>query len=64
MKEANSITDDAKRTELFRAAAKCLSDDAASVYLQDLAEFAAVRATLKGYVFYPLYLMDLSKVTY
>lgn len=64
MKEANSITDDAKRTELFRAAAKCLSDDAASVYLQDLAEFAAVRTTLKGYVFYPLYLMDLSKVTY
>ena len=64
MQEANSITDDARRTELFRAAAKCLSDDAANVYLQDLAEFAAIRATLSGYAFYPLYLMDLSKVTY
>ena len=64
MQEANSITDDAKRTELFKAAAKCLSDDAANVYLQDLAEFVAIRATLKGYEFYPLYLMDLSKVSY
>ncbi len=64
LKEANSITDDARRTELFKAAAKCLSDDAANVYLQDLADFVAIRATLSGFQFYPIYVMDLSKVTY
>ena len=64
LKEAGSITDDARRTELYRAAAKCLSDDAANVYLQDLADFVAIRASLKGYEFYPIYVMDLSKVGY
>ena len=64
MKEANATTDDARRTELFKAAAKCLSDDAANVYLQDLADFVAIRATLSGFHFYPFYVMDLSTVTY
>ena len=64
LQEAAATTDDARRTELYKAAAKCLSDDAANVYLQDLAEFVAIRSTLKGYEFYPLYVMDLSKVTY
>jgi len=64
MKEANATTDDARRTELFKAAAKCLSDDAANVYLQDLADFVAIRSNLKGYVFYPIYVMDLSQVCY
>ena len=64
MQEAASITDDARRTELYKAAAKCLSDDAVNVYLQDLADFVAIRSTLKGYEFYPIYVMDLSKVTY
>ncbi len=64
MQEAGSITDDARRTELYRAAAKCLSDDAVNVYLQDLAEFVVIRSSLSGFSFYPLYIMDLSKVTY
>ena len=64
MQEANATTDDARRTELFKAAAKCLSDDAANVYLQDLADFVAIRSTLSGYNFYPFYVMDLSTVTY
>ncbi len=62
--EASSITDDARRTELYRAAEKILSDKAANVYLQDLADFVALRATLTGYQFYPLYVMDLSTVAY
>ena len=64
LQEANAITDDARRTELYKAAAKCLSDDAANVYLQDLADFVAIRATLSGYQFYPIYVMDLSQVSY
>ena len=64
LKEALATTDDARRTELFKSAAKCLSDDAVNVYLQDLAEYVAIRSTLKGFTFYPLYVLDLSKVTY
>ena len=64
LKEAASLTDDARRTELYKAASKCLSDDAANVYLQDLADFVAIRSSLKGYEFYPIYVMDLSKVGY
>ena len=62
--EASSITDDARRTECYRAAEKLLSDDAANVYLQDMADFVAIRSTLTGYQFYPLYVMDLSTVGY
>ena len=62
--EASSITDDARRTECYRAAEKILSDEAANVYLQDMADFVAIRATLSGYQFYPLYVMDLSGIGY
>ena len=64
LKEALATTDDARRTELFKSAARCLSEDAVNVYLQDLAEYVALRSTLKGFTFYPLYVMDLSKVSY
>ena len=64
LKEALATTEDARRTELFKSAAKCLSEDAVNVYLQDLAEYVAIRSTLKGFTFYPLYVLDLSKVTY
>ena len=64
MAEAGSITDDARRTECYRAAEKLLSDDAANVYLQDMADFVALRSTLSGFRFYPLYVLDLSGLTY
>ncbi len=64
MAEATASTDDAYRTECFRAASKCLSDDACNVYLQDLAEFVAMNKNLSGYQFYPLYVLDFSTLTY
>ena len=64
MAEAGSITDDARRTECYRSAEKLLSDDAVSVYLQDMADFVAIRSTLNGFRFYPLYVLDLSGLSY
>ena len=64
MAEATASTDDAYRTECFRAASKCLSDDACNVSLQDLAEFVAMNKNLSGYQFYPLYVLDFSTLTY
>lgn len=64
MKEASVTTDDAKQTELYKQAAKMLSDTAANVYIQDLADFVVIKSNLDGYQFYPLYVMDLSTVHY
>ena len=64
MAEANACTDDAQQTELYRKAAKLLSDTAANVYIQDMAEFLLLRSDVEGYVFYPLYVMDLSTLHY
>ena len=64
MKEASVTTDDAKQAELYKQAAKMLSDTAANVYIQDLADFVVIKSNLDGYQFYPLYVMDLSTVHY
>ena len=64
MEEAAVTTDDAKQTELYKQAAKLLSDTAANVYIQDLADFVVIKSNLDGYQFYPLYVMDLSTVHY
>ena len=41
---------------------KILSEEAASVYIQDLPEFVALNKKYTGYVFYPLYVQDISKI--
>ena len=64
MQEANASTDDAKQTELYKQVAAMLSETAANVYIQDLADFVLLKNNLDGYQFYPLYVMDLSTVHY
>lgn len=64
MAEANSITDEAKRIELFDRAQAILAEQAANVYTQDLAEMVAIRSNLTGYQFYPMYVLDLSDIAY
>ncbi len=61
-RQALSEKDDAKRTELFKAMEKDLTEHAANVYIQDLADLVAIRPDLTGYEFYPIYVMDLSTV--
>ena len=57
---ARLTADDAEQTALYKKCLQILSDTAANVYLQDLADFVAVNPRLKGYTFYPLYVMDMS----
>ena len=64
MEKANTTTDDAEQTELYKQAAKLLTETAANVYIQDLADFVLIKSDLDGYQFYPLYVMDLSTVHY
>ena len=43
---------------------KNLTENAANVYIQDLADLVAVRSNLDGLTFYPIYVLDLSTVHY
>ena len=43
---------------------KNLTEHAANVYIQDLADLVAVRKGLEGVTFYPIYVLDLSGIHY
>lgn len=60
--QAVATVDDAEQTALFKRCLEILSEKAANVYLQDLADFVAVDPNLEGFEFYPLYVIDMSKL--
>lgn len=62
MAQASACTDDQEQTELYKQAARILTETAANVYIQDMADFVVIKRNIAGYQFYPLYVMDLSKV--
>lgn len=61
-KKAISSTDDAEQTELYKRLETILAEDAANLYIQDLCDLVAMGANVSGYEFYPIYVMDMSKV--
>ena len=62
--EAVSAADDAAQTAAYKQALANLTENAANVYIQDLADLVAVRKGLEGVRFYPIYVLDLSGVRY
>lgn len=58
--QAISCYDDAEQTRIYRAMERNLTENAANVYLQDMADLVAVRKGLEGLTFYPLYVLDVS----
>ena len=58
--EAVSAADDAAQTAAYKQALANLTENAANVYIQDLADLVAVRKGLTGVRFYPIYVLDLS----
>ncbi|MBQ1401602.1 MAG: ABC transporter substrate-binding protein [Firmicutes bacterium] len=61
-KKAVSTTDDAAQTEAFKECEKILTEEAANVYIQDVASFVAMGGSFYGFEFYPLYVADFSKI--
>ncbi len=59
---AQTTSDDNAKTEYYKECLRILSKEAASVYIQDLPEFVALNKKYTGYVFYPLYVQDVSKI--
>ncbi|MEG0778422.1 MAG: ABC transporter substrate-binding protein [Oscillospiraceae bacterium] len=61
-KEAMSCVDDAKQVELYGKLQTILTEDAANLYIQDLCDLVVMGKNVGGYEFYPIYIMDMSKV--
>ena len=59
---AQATVDDAVQTAYYKECLQILTDEAANVYIQDLAELVALNKKYAGYEFYPLYVQDFSKL--
>lgn len=53
-----------ERVEIFKECQKVLTEDAAAVWICDPNAIAVTRSDLKGYTFYPVNFIDLSKLYY
>lgn len=60
--QAMNASDDAQQAEVYKQMETMLSDTAANLYIQDLADLVAMRQDLAGLEFYPIYVLDLSTV--
>ena len=60
---AIASTDAEEQTAQFKACERILTENAANVYIQDLADFVVTQTDIQGYQFYPLYVMDMSTVS-
>ena len=60
--EAETSIDEEQRTKAFKECQQILTETAANVYIQDMAEFVALNKKYAGYEFYPLYVQDFSKL--
>lgn len=61
---AQKSSNDDERTKYYKECASILSNEAASVYIQDLPMFVAINTKYTGYEFYPMYVMDVSKISF
>jgi peptide/nickel transport system substrate-binding protein len=59
---ATASTDTGEKISLYKELQRLLNEDAASVYLQDPPLLVAVKKGLSGYTFYPVLVIDMSKV--
>ncbi|NTV78167.1 MAG: ABC transporter substrate-binding protein [Clostridiales bacterium] len=59
---AVSTTDDALQTTYYKECETILTEDAANVYIQDMPQLVAISNQYAGYEFYPLYVLDISKL--
>lgn len=59
---AQAETEEEAQTEYYKECERILTEEAANVYIQDMAELVALNKKYAGYEFYPLYVQDISKL--
>jgi len=60
--KASSATNEAEQISDYKQMEEILSKEAASVYIQDMADIVALDDSYGGYTFYPAYVQDMSKI--
>lgn len=60
--EAVSSTEDSVKVKDYQRLQQILAEQAASVYIQDPAKLVAINPELRGFVFYPVYVLDMAEV--
>lgn len=60
--QVKKSTDDSEQINLYKQMETLLAEDAANVYIQDMAAEVVLRKGYGGYVFYPLYVQDMAKI--
>ena len=63
-RQAQACYDDAEQTEIYLDMTRDLAENAANVYIQDMADLIAVRKGVEGVTFYPIYVLDLASLYY
>lgn len=61
-KKAISTIDEEEQVSYYKELLSILTDRAANLYIQDLCDLVAMHKEVSGYEFYPIYVMDMSKV--
>ena len=61
--EAIAATDEAEQIAMYKQLQELLCEGAAAVYIQDPCDLVAMRSDISGYTFYPIYVMDLSRLS-
>lgn len=62
--QAINAIEDTEKVEAYQNLQRILTNDAASVYLQDPPLLVAINNKLQGYTFYPVYVQDMSTIYY
>ena len=60
--QVKTSTDEEEQVELYKKMETLLCDDAANLYIEDMACEVALRSDFAGYQFYPLYVQDMAKI--
>ena len=59
---AHASVDEDEKTELYKECERILTEECASVYIQDLPSFVALAKRFEGYEFYPLYAQNVATI--
>ncbi len=59
---AISAATDEEQVAAYKRCQEILTEEAANIYLMDMADMVAIRPDLDGYTFYPIFVVDLAKI--
>ena len=60
--DATNAVNDADQVAAYKRCEAILTEEAANIYLMDMADMVAIRSDLQGYTFYPIFVIDLAKI--